>query len=495
MIKLTSFIITILFVISSFSMNSYSAEDSIIKEFGKVDDMSVTIELLSLRALNQIDESSNPDFYLKIYINNNEFISEIWHNTKYIYDPDFSPTINIPYDEEYVDIKIQLWDYADEESIDRLCDISGDSGDSDDSYDVEITYNIKTGHWTGDDFRNEDLSNYDPSGYGRLNGCDDGTIYETDRDCELWFDIYQNDIDGDRIPEWMERYVYGTNPDVNNLGEDIDQDGIPIEWEYKWGYDPLTADNHENLDFDNDSITNIEEFITSNHGSDPFRKDLFLELDFMDYGPNDEVSIIPEGSKELMKNPFHKRNVVFHIDTGENYGGDIIKFDDKSDLEELKEYYNMYFIKNEQNEWKRGVFHYGVIVYKSFPAGFAFSSDVPPFWGYHPGTNCFTVSSSLMTSLKQKFDLYNPKNLDYLFASAIVHEMGHNFGIKSGNPKGCDVQLSKYPWQIGWWIYWNYKSIMNYHYTYEILDYSDGSHGNRDYNDWGNIDFGYFEFQ
>ena len=63
MIKLTSFIITILFIISSFSMNSYSAEDSIIKEFGKIDNKYVTIDLFSLRALNQIDESSNPDFY------------------------------------------------------------------------------------------------------------------------------------------------------------------------------------------------------------------------------------------------------------------------------------------------------------------------------------------------------------------------------------------------------------------------------------------------
>ena len=178
-------------------MNSYSAEDSIIKEFGKIDNKYVTIDLFSLRALNQIDESSNPDFYLKIYINNNEFISEIWHNTKYIYDPDFSPTINIPYDEEYVDIKIQLWDYADEESIDRLCDISGDTGDSDDGYDIELIYNLHTGHWTGDDLRNEDQNNYDPSGYGRLNGCDDGTFYEIDRDCELWFDIYQNDYDAD----------------------------------------------------------------------------------------------------------------------------------------------------------------------------------------------------------------------------------------------------------------------------------------------------------
>jgi len=46
--------------------------------------------------------------------------------------------------------------------------------------------------------------------------------------------------------------------------------------------------------------------------------------------------------------------------------------------------------------------------------------------------------------------------------------MGHNFGLKNGNPPGVDVQLSKWPWQKGWWIYKDYESIMNYHSTYKI---------------------------
>jgi hypothetical protein len=34
---------------------------------------------------------------------------------------------------------------------------------------------------------------------------------------------------------------------------------------------------------------------------------------------------------------------------------------------------------------------------------------------------------------------------------------------------------------------------MNYQYTYRIFDYSDGTHGWGDYDDWGNIDLTYFE--
>ena len=94
----------------------------------------------------------------------------------------------------------------------------------------------------------------------------------------------------------------------------------------------------------------------------------------------------------------------------------------------------------------------------------------------------------------ERYQLVNQREtLDWFHASVIMHEMGHNFGIRFGYPSGCDNQNTKYPWQLGWYLYRNYESIMNYRYTYEILDYSDGSHGNRDFDDWSNINLSYFE--
>ena len=147
-------------------------------DFDPLVDIEVTVEILTIRSLEKqdrqlffkeiIDKNSDPDFYLKIFINDVEFKSDTWGNTKYIYDPDFEATLNVPDDQEFVDIKIQLWDEKDESGVDdRLCDISGGSDE-----DVEITYSIKTGRWTGDD------SLQDSSGYGRLCGTDDGTIYQ-----------------------------------------------------------------------------------------------------------------------------------------------------------------------------------------------------------------------------------------------------------------------------------------------------------------------------
>ena len=129
------------------------------------------------------------------------------------------------------------------------------------------------GHWSGDD------SLGDPSGYGRLCGCDDGSIYVDENDYELWFSITQTDPDGDGIPYWTEINTYQTDPTIDNTGEDHDSDTIPIEWEYQWGYDPFTPEPHLILDDDNDSISNYEEYLTHHWDSDPFRQDIFLEID------------------------------------------------------------------------------------------------------------------------------------------------------------------------------------------------------------------------
>jgi hypothetical protein len=456
-----------------------SSIETLMEDFDQLVDVNVTVDILAIRSLDGVDSSSDSNFSVKVFINGEEFTSDIWYDTKYVYEPHFSATLDVPDDEEFVTVKIQLWNSNDDADI--LCDI-GDEND-----DVELFYSIKTAHWVGDDQLK------DPSGYGRLCGCDDGSIYKNERDCELWFDIYQNDADGDGLPYWKEVNVYGTDPEADDTGDDADADGIPVEWEHRWGYDPLAWEDHQHLDDDNDSISNIEEYLTSSFDSDPFRQDIFLEIDWMEEGSNGEQSAMPEKAEELLKNPFHRRNVVFHLDTGEVSGGELIPFVDKSEQAEILEIYDNYFIHNDENNWRRGVFHYGIIVNLCNMKGYAFSGDTPPYWGYMPSTNSFVISSSQMEKNTKKM-IYN-KPLEYFYGSAMMHEMGHNFGIRFGEPFGCDNWIGKYPWQICFWLIRNYKSIMNYQYTYRIFDYSDGTHGRGDYDDWENIDLTYFEAQ
>ena len=444
-------------------------------------DLNITIDILAIRALDTIDLLSDPDFFVVASIDNEQFTSPVWNNQYYLYNC-WSISKNIDDAKEFVDISLQLWD----SNIfrNKLCDIGDDSNNNGNGFDVHLIYDLKTGHWYGGDYYIGD-----PSGYGRVCGTSDGSIYKDENDCELWFNIYQNDFDDDGLPYWMEVHEYGTDPMVDNTGEDLDGDKVPIEWEHRWGFNPHVWEDHDHFDPDEDSLTNTEEFLVRDFGSDPFRKDLFLEMDFMqDKNSTGKIEVGNE-TFELMKNPFHRRNIVFHFDTGDIEGGEMIPFDETTENEDLLQIYNEFFLHNDNSNWRRGVFHYGIVVYYRYPC-MAFSGDVAPYWGYFPGTNSFVLARSNADTIEKRVFW---KSREYIWASNFVHELGHNFGLKWGRPLGCDCQFGKYPWQFNYWFFGTYKSVMNYRYTFSILDYSDGSHGRRDFDDWENIDLSYFE--
>ena len=453
------------------TVQSVFMEDTLFEDYDPLVDVNVTVDFLCIRALEDFDNSlSNADFFIKLTINDVEFESQIWNDKSYVYNPQFSATVDVPDDEEYVNIKIELWEWSTNENI--LCDI-GDETD-----DVYIIYSIKTGSWFGGD----ELK--DKSGYGRLNGFDDGSIYNEQQDCELWFNIYQNDYDKDTLTYWNEVNIFETDPMVNNLGEDYDEDLLTIEYESKWGLNPLIYEDHMINDFDNDSLSNYEEFLTRDFLTDPYRQDVLIEYDFMETGPSGEENIVPFEADELLKNPFHRRNINIHIDRNE-----MIPFEENVAIEDVFNIYDEYFLHNDSNSWRRSVFHYGLFVNECSPPGYGFSGDVIPYWGYIPGTNGFVISCRQM----ERSAVRDSNTLAYTFGSAIMHEMGHNFGIRRGNPSGCDNRGCIYPWRLPFWLYRNYQSLMNYRYTYKIFDYSDGSHGKRDFDDWNVIDLSYFE--
>ena len=167
----------------------------------------------------------------------------------------------------------------------------------------------------------------------------------------------------------------------------------------------------------------------------------------------------------------------------------MIPFDENTEWEETFDIHNDYFLHGDYYNWRRGVFHYGIVVYYSSPSH-AFNGDGGGM-GYGGGTNSFVISKTLVDHFTPK--LYGLRNRDQVFASNFMHELGHNFGFRWGNPMGVDLQLGKNPWQINYWLFRNYKSVMNYRWMFLIQDYSDGSHGRRDNNDWEDLDLSYFE--
>lgn len=479
---------------------------TMLNDYDPLVNIVLTFELLKIRSLEKydnhllfreyIDRYSYPDFYVKVFVNDIEFRSKVWRNSRYIYDPDWSFTVDVPDDEELVNITIQLWDW--EPGIDKLCDISPDTSLFSDSYDVELKYSIRYGCWWGDDHleNNNDPIGSDYSGYGRLNGCDDGSIYQHERDCELWFNIYQNDFDGDGIPYWPEVYDFQTDPTVDDRGRDDDADGVSYEWEYKFGnhvyqhwrsgqvkqyyiYSPFEFDDHLNLDLDNDGLNNVEEYITAEWGSDPFRKDLFVELDEMEDTPEGFSIALPEESKELLRTVYNRRNIVYHLDDGCMGGGEKIPYDELTSYNELIDIYNWYFLENNEDNWRKGIFHYGLVINEAEGGyGFIFLRDA------------YQIS---MVGMEKQVRNPIAGTKDVVYASAYMHECGHTLGIFHGNTPGCDDQESKFPWQLNWWIWRPYKSVMNYGYMYQIVDYSDGSRGKNDFDDWNRLDLTFFQ--
>jgi len=471
----------------------------------------VTVTINEIRALKTIDLTSNPDFYVKVKINDNESISNVWQDTKYVEAPNWSVSSEVPKDKELVNITIELWDKN--SNIDGLCDISPDSGNFSQARTAELIYSIAAGIWWGDDSKGiGDFQAYDLSGYGRLNGCDDNSIYQQDRDCELWFTITQTDFDGDGLPYWIEVNEYNTSPLVDNRGEDPDHDGLPIEYEHQWGcsytewhhgesgyywiYDPFVWENHTALDPEQDGLNNIEEYKTSQWGSDPFRKDIFIEIDQMELGPNGEGAFVPTQAYDLLRDSYAKHNIVWHIDDGRLGGGERIPFKEIIENNDMNDWYWNYFMHGNASYWRRGVFRWCIISYNyTFAKGFTFGSNINGSYAI----DCFFLSTKYHEMRAKIFPLIDgihrrtfnrEMNRAYVYAGGIMHETGHTSNIRA---PGVDADKSIWPWQVNYWRFAPYKSCMHYRYIYRgVIDYSDGSHGKNDYDDWGTIDLTYF---
>ena len=74
-----------------------------------------------------------------------------------------------------------------------------------------------------------------------------------------------------------------------------------------------------------------------------------------------------------------------------------------------------------------------------------------------------------------------------------MHETGHTLGIFRSNTPGCDAPKSARPRYLNFWKWGPYKSCMNYRYTYRLVDYSDGSRGKNDFDDWNRLDLTFFQ--
>jgi len=336
---------------------------------------------------------------------------------------------------------------------------------------ISLTYDYRTGRWDGDDSFN------DSDGYGHYLG---DTF-------EIWFNVYQVDYDLDGIPYWTEVNILKTNPKIDDSRLDPDGDGIPTTWEWKWGYDPHVYDNHSTLDPDKDGLENTEEYFMEKWFANPFSQDIYIEADAM----KGEGFLHPdhylwEESKQIIIERFAQHGINMYIDDGwpdgpVNGGGELLTHYDRisQDSGMMLQFYRHHF-----PEERKGIFRYLLICHS---AGFCHPSEFNVY-------DTMAVGNSYERNILNR-GAFTPRAMRLVLASSIMHELGHTFGIGPWNVPGNDnisfiEDEEKYLEEHG-----NYKSVMNYYYVYDktLVDYSDGTNGNGDVNDWGMFDLTFFQ--
>ncbi len=261
---------------------------------------------------------------------------------------------------------------------------------------------------------------------------------------------------------------------------DSDNDGVPDWWEEKWGYNPYVWDDHRHLDPDDDGLNNIEECYTDIYGSNPFHKDIFLEIDWMESHSNLSNKPPLDFLNQII-DVFNSHNITLHIDIGELGGGEEI-----SDVSICSNSYSTilyiyweYFLHENPLNPRKGIFHYGVICNYCPDVNF-------PFIGWD-NLDSFAISIRWLHSI------YPHIPRGKLIAGAIIHHLGHTLGLIADTYDGIDNLGTLQIFSIPWWNYINYKSCMNYFYKFKVLSFSDGTHGRGDFNDWENMDLKFFK--
>jgi len=341
---------------------------------------------------------------------------------------------------------------------------------------IQLSYDYRTGRWTGDDQLG------DADGVGHFLG----------EEYEIWFNIYQSDYDHDKIPYWTEVNVLGTDPTRDDSKNDPDGDGIPTDWEWKWGYDPFTYDDHASLDPDIDGIENCEEYQMRKYLSNPFQPDIYIETDGMQKkGLIDFPHVFLEESQQMIIERLAQHGYWVYIDDGwpdgpVNGGGEMVAFHqnfDDVEGQQILEFYTHHF-----SDERKGIFRYILVgnLHGGFAAPYEFNT-----------MDTILVGTSIRHTLEHK-KAFTPYRFRYTEATAVLHELGHTFGLVPAIFKGNDIQPR-------WWgdnrypdmpdeefdqYNKQYLSVMNYNYIYKrnFFDYSDGSNGAPyDMDDWASL--------
>ncbi|UCE36611.1 MAG: PKD domain-containing protein [Thermoplasmata archaeon] len=296
-------------------------------------DLKITVYVKEILEIDRADYwpagvRNSGDFYIKVSINGAEYKSKTYGGMGHGY-PNYVVTRDVPDYKKNVDIVIELFDDDPWPNPDDTADISRWGKG------VNLNYDVRTGMWSGED------SIGDRNGYGHASGTEDGSHKSTAEgiDCDIWFDIRQNEYDDDVLAYWKEVHSLGTDPKFTN--GDSDGDGMGDWFEVRYGFNRLDPSDALN-DPDGDHLTNIQEHRL---GTDP----LFFEINLM-------ASLNWDASESYMNKlakGFRKAsNFLYDVTDGHLYFRYILIHDNKNNWDNADvQVHKGIAYKNSQSHW------------------------------------------------------------------------------------------------------------------------------------------------
>lgn len=286
---------------------------------------------------------------------------------------------------------------------------------------------------------------------------------------------------------------------VANGSIDEDEDGLSFAKESAQG----TSDNSKDTDGDGLSDYVESQWYPSRQSvfcgtsctyPNPTQKDIYVEIDWMKNSSN-QVFKPTNSQLSLVEDMYADKGINFHADTGQYGGG--------NELAVYTHSLSRVATSGQVDFWD----------YKNGGDGIAanFSSDRSLIWryliyGYEYASSSGTSSGwsevmgdDIFISGGWINNLSGLASLDRAIANTIAHETGHALCLSSvqvfvEQPAGCiydgvdndDPNDAEYNLA-------NYKSVMNYRYQLtdqddmDVVNYSDGSHGTGDHDDWNGV--------